>query len=145
MEFIGLFILFILFTLLRAAAESAKKQSAGKPQHPRRMPLPQPGEFDPPEWLDLPREVTAGPLPTEAPAGSARQKKRKRPPQKAPQAAARPQAPKQAPPRETVAAAPAKKTAPLGALLQRDALLQAVIMSEVLGPPKSCRPGRTLR
>ena len=38
MEIIVLFILFLLFSLLRAAAESGKKQSAGKPQRPRRMP-----------------------------------------------------------------------------------------------------------
>ncbi|NLN06139.1 MAG: hypothetical protein GX167_00775 [Firmicutes bacterium] len=146
MEIIVLFILFLLFSLLRAAAESGKKQSAGKPQRPRRMPLPGPGEFDPSEWFDLPREVAAGPPQTAAPAARdlpARSAKLKRRRQALP-AVERPQIPKQSPSRETMDAATAKKAARFGELLHRDALLRAVIMSEVLGPPLSRRPGRKI-
>lgn len=54
MEIIGLFILFLIFSLLRAAAESGKKKPAGRPQRPRRMTLPELGEFDLSELFGLP-------------------------------------------------------------------------------------------
>ncbi|HHX75539.1 MAG TPA: hypothetical protein GX699_11605 [Firmicutes bacterium] len=147
MEIIGLFILFLIFSLLRAAAESGKKKPAGRPQRPRRMTLPELGEFDLSELFGLPRDVTsdapqtAPTAPRDEPGGIAKQERR----ESAPQAAKRPGYQKPAPPRQAVAAVPAKKAEQFGKLLRRDTLVHSIIMSEVLGPPKSRRPGRIMR